>query len=244
MAFLDCDQRVDDRRVELGAAGTRRAPRCASCSGSAFRYERSLVIALNASQQQTMRAIDRDLLAREPVRVAGPVPALVAGADDPADLAEEAADAERASARPSIVCALDDLPLLVGERARLVDDLVRDRAPCRRRGAARRTRRRAALGRDKARARRATASVRSTTSRLCVPGVRVVGLDHVAEQERRAAVRVAQLELVVDPDARAPARRRSAARRAAARAERRPGDSTGSRTRPRGPTGARPRSIT
>ena len=31
-------------------------------------------------------------------------------------------------------------------------------------------------------------------------GVRVVGLDHVAEQERRSAVGVAELERVVDPD--------------------------------------------
>ena len=37
--------------------------------------------------------LDRDRLAGEAVGVAGAVPALVAGADDRADLAEEAADA-------------------------------------------------------------------------------------------------------------------------------------------------------
>ena len=86
-------------RVELGAAVAEDSA-IAARRDRALRYERSVVIALNASQQATMRATSGICLAGEAVRVASAVPALVARANDPSDLAEQTADAARASARP------------------------------------------------------------------------------------------------------------------------------------------------
>ena len=101
---------------------------------------------------------------------------------------------------PSIVCVSIIARSVVVERAGLVDDLGRDRGSSRRRGGARRTRRRDARSRRQPSS-SATASTRSTTCTAVAAGVRVVGLDDVAEQERGAAVRVAELERVVDATA-------------------------------------------
>src|SRR5919204_2536863 len=67
---------------------------------------------------------DGNLLACQSVRVAAPVPMLMAGPDDVADLAEDAADPVQDSLALDRV-PLHQLPLVVVERARLVDDLVR-----------------------------------------------------------------------------------------------------------------------
>ena len=64
--------------------------------------------------------LDRDLLTREAVRVAAAVPVLVAVADDLADLLQPLDRGE--DARAQLGVEPDDLPLLVGERARLGED--------------------------------------------------------------------------------------------------------------------------
>src|SRR5919109_1050694 len=67
---------------------------------------------------------ERDVVARKPVRIAEPVVSLVARTHDVPDLAEQAADLlEHALALDRVL--LDDLALLVGQRAGLVDDLLR-----------------------------------------------------------------------------------------------------------------------
>src|SRR6185437_12678472 len=90
-------------RLPVGPVGRHRAPRVARADDA--------------------RA-ERDVSAREGVRIARSVPALVAGADDAADIAEEAADLlEHLLAEDRV--RLHDLPLRVVERAGLVDDLRR-----------------------------------------------------------------------------------------------------------------------
>ena len=74
-------------------------------------------------------------------------------------------------------------------------------------------------------------------------GVGVVGLDHVAEQERRAAVGVAQLELVVDPHP-ALAREDREQRRSSGSARRTPYGDDWAAKATASPIGARPASIT
>ena len=69
--------------------------------------------------------LDRDVVAGEAVGVAGAVPALVAGADDPPTLASRPPTCSSIRC-PSTVCVLHHGPLGVVERAVLVDDLVRD----------------------------------------------------------------------------------------------------------------------
>ena len=71
----------------------RRSSSIASAIGRPRRYARSVVIALNASQAATMRAIDGDLVALQALGIAVAVPSLVVVADDVADLGEEPADA-------------------------------------------------------------------------------------------------------------------------------------------------------
>ena len=70
-------------------------------------------------------------------------------------------------------------------------------------------------------------------------GVGVVGLDHVAEQHRRALVRLAQLERLVDPRLALAARGPRARRRAGSRAGRRAGPSEIAATVASRPIGAR-----
>jgi hypothetical protein len=69
--------------------------------------------------------LEQDVLAREPVRIATAVPALVGGADDPTDVAHQPADAVE-HPLPGDGVRAHDRPLIVVERAGLVDDLVRD----------------------------------------------------------------------------------------------------------------------
>ena len=66
---------------------------------------------------------DRDRLAGQAVGIAAAVPALVRGADDDADAGEQAADLLQHPLALDGV-GLHDRPLLVVERAGLVDDLV------------------------------------------------------------------------------------------------------------------------
>ena len=66
---------------------------------------------------------ERDLLSREPVRVAAPVPVLVARADERRDALEGERGQEDALADDGVLP--DELPLALVERAGLVEDLVR-----------------------------------------------------------------------------------------------------------------------
>ena len=76
-----------------------------------------MVMALKASQAETMRAASGICLAGQPVRVAAAVVALVRGAHDHADPREQPADAlEHPLALDRV--GLHDRPLLVVERAR------------------------------------------------------------------------------------------------------------------------------
>ena len=67
---------------------------------------------------------ERGLLAREPVRIAAPVPVLVARAHDAGDAAEGGRGAKDPLADDRVLA--DELPLALVERAGLVEDLVRD----------------------------------------------------------------------------------------------------------------------
>ena len=89
-----------------------------------MRYGRLVVIAENVSRDgQDPREL-RDVLARERVEVAVPVPALVVVADAGADRVEVRQVAEDRVAEGHVL--LDDVELLVGQLARLAQDLVRD----------------------------------------------------------------------------------------------------------------------
>ena len=82
-----------------------------------------MVIALKASQAAQMRAATGISSPASPSGIAAAVPALVRGADDAADAREQAADLlEHALALDRV--GLHDRPLLVVQRAGLVDDLV------------------------------------------------------------------------------------------------------------------------
>ena len=150
-----------------------------------------MVIALKASQQATIADSTGICVADQPVGVAAAVPLLVRRAHDPADLAEEAAHAvEHPLALDRV--RLDDEPLVVGQRARLVDDLLRhgDLAHVVEQRAELDV---AALPRaqphgvgHRHRQRDDAAAVEA--------GVLVVDLEHVAQQQRRAAVGAAQLD--------------------------------------------------
>ena len=123
-----------------------------------------------------------------------------------ADVAEHAADpVEHLLALDRV--RLDDRPLLRRERPGLVDDLVRDP------DLADVVQQRDELGVAAAAASRPSTSATAIDERDDVAAVRarvgVVGLDDVAEQQRRAAVGVAELERLVD--ARCAARARTCA---------------------------------
>jgi hypothetical protein len=92
----------------------------------AVRYERSVVIAWKASQQNTMRAASGIASPAEAVRIARPVPALVTRAHDDAHATEQAADLGQHAVALDRV-GLDDGELLLRQRTALVDDLVVDR---------------------------------------------------------------------------------------------------------------------
>ena len=119
----------------------------------------------------------------------------MARADEIADFAEQTADLlEHLLALDRV--RVDDRPLLVGELPGLVDDLLRDLhladvvEECRELGLPPRLRVEAELVGDVEDERDDVLAVQ--------PRVRVVGLDHVSEQERSAAIRVRELERVVD----------------------------------------------
>ena len=142
-----------------------------------------------------MRASERDLGAGEPVRIAGPVPALVTRADEAADLAEQAADGlehrladgrVRVHQRP---LAGVERPGLVDQRSRELHlaDVVQQRGQLGLLPFARVEPQPVGDGDDEVDDVAAVAA-----------GVLVVGFDHVAEQHRGAAIRGRQLEGVVD----------------------------------------------
>ena len=83
---VEAEERVDDDRVELGARRLA-SRRTASSPGRRGRYGRSVTIAWKASQTSTMRA-SSGMSSPSSVRVAEPVPALVARADDRAHVGE------------------------------------------------------------------------------------------------------------------------------------------------------------
>ena len=120
----------------------------------------------------------------------------MAGADETPDIAEQAPDAiQHALALDRV--RIDDRPLLRGQCGRLVDDLRGDPDLAhvvqegRELGAPPLARRQAEAVGHREREQDDLARV--------VARVLVVGLDHVAEKERGAAVGVAELERVVDP---------------------------------------------
>src|SRR5205085_11976674 len=193
----DREDLVDHLRVELGAS-------TAAELGDRFLEEkRRPVRAIGRHRVEGVAAADdprqeRDLLAGEPVRIALAVPALVAGADDPADLAEQAADAVQETLAFERV-PFDDRALLVVQRSRFVDDRLRDAhlADVVEEGDELRVAQLAGAQPEPARDREGelddVAAVRAR--------IRIVGLDHVPEQEGRASIGTAELELVVDADA-------------------------------------------
>ena len=142
-----------------------------------------------------MRDGERDVLAGEAVRVAAAVVALVRGADDEPDAREQAAHALE-HPLPLDGVGLHDRPLLVVERARLVDDLVRDR------DLADVVQQRAELG--------GAAGVLVDPEPVgdghgelddvlgVLAGVGVVGLDDVAQQQSRPAVGARELDRLLD----------------------------------------------
>ena len=173
----------------------RRPRRARRRATSRARYGRSVVIALNASQHETIVASSGISSPASAVGVAAAVPALVRGAHDEADVAQQAADAvEHQLALDGV--HLHDRPLVLVELAGLVDDLVRDgdladvvqqRAEL---DQAARAIVDAHLRGDRGRQRHDVAAVHA--------GVLVVLLEHVAEQQRRALVGLAELERVLD----------------------------------------------
>ena len=77
-----------------------------------------------ASQTATMRAAAGISIAREPVRIAGAVPALVGGADDRRDRAQGSGGAEDPLAEDRVLS--HEVPLGTVQRAGLVEDPVGD----------------------------------------------------------------------------------------------------------------------
>ena len=77
------------------------------------------------ARRATIARAERDLLAGEAVRVAGAVPALVAGAHEPRDAAERGRGGDDALADQRV--AADERPLVLVERPGLVEDRVGDR---------------------------------------------------------------------------------------------------------------------
>src|SRR4051794_13250874 len=141
---------------------------------------------------------DRGLLAREPVGIPAAVPALVAGPPDLADVLQRSAHAvQHPLARDRV--AAHDIPLVVAQRTGLVDDLLgyADLADV--------VQQRAELDEpplvlaeaelvcDRHRQRNDALAVRA--------GVFVVLADQLAEQQRRAPVRPARLDLLIQPGA-------------------------------------------
>jgi hypothetical protein len=122
----------------------------------------------------------------------------VAGADDAADLAKQPADTQEQPLTLDRVL-LHHFALLLSQRPRLVDDRLRDAhladvvEQSRELGVPPLTCAEPQLVRN---AKRQLDDVPAVDA-----GVGVVGLDHVTEEEGRAAVGVAQLELVIDPHA-------------------------------------------
>ena len=84
---------------------------------------------------QDHAARERDPLARQSVRIAAAVPVLVRVADDRRDLGHLGHRAQDPLADHRVLA--DDGPLVLGQRARLVEDRSTESRPCRRRGAVR-----------------------------------------------------------------------------------------------------------
>ena len=155
-----------------------------------------MVMALKASQAATIREASGIVLARQPVRVAAAVEALVRGAHDEPDAAEQPADAvEHPLALDRV--GLHQRPLLVVQLAGLVDDRVGDV------DLADVVQQRAELGLAPhvlADAELLGDAHREVDDVLgVVAGVLVVVLEQVAQQQRGAAVGAAELDRLGDP---------------------------------------------
>ena len=188
------DRRVERQRLAVGAVGRHRVERVAA--------------------RDDARG-ERDRLAGEAVRIAAAVVVLVRGADDGADAAEQAADArEHRLAVDRVRRMTAHSSSLSGPRLLMIS-FGTWILPTSWSSAANSASRRVSAStpsssRDREHELDDLLAVRA--------GVRVVGLDHVAEQERGAAVGLSELERVVDPRPRAGARTAPAGRPAAARA--------------------------
>ena len=182
---------------------------------------------------------ERDLLAGEPVGVAVAVPVLVARADEPADVRRAGPPTARASARPrSCASRSPRAPRRSsGPGLLMISDGMRI-LPTSCSSATNSASRRSAAPRPSS---SADAEHEVDDVAAVAAGVGVVGLDDVAEQERGAAVRVAELERVVDallPLAREVAEQRHERQDEQRRARR---DALASRTRRRGRPARAPR---
>jgi hypothetical protein len=115
------DERGDDARVELRAGAAHElGDRVIVRHGRAVRAVRGHRVVGVAGEDDA--AAERDLLAGEPVGVAGAVEALVLVADDARHAAHAGDGAQDALADDRVLA--HDVPLLAGQRARLVQDPV------------------------------------------------------------------------------------------------------------------------
>ena len=84
-----------------------------------------VIIALKLSQTQRMRRAEGDLRAAQAVRIAGSVPALMMAAYERVDLGEEGDAGQHLG--PDDRVPAHDRPLGLTQRARLAEDLTRNR---------------------------------------------------------------------------------------------------------------------
>jgi hypothetical protein len=153
-------------------------------------------MALNASQTGTDPRLDGDGATGQAVGIARAVELLVRRAHDHADVGQDTADGVE-HPLPLDRVAAHDLPLRVVQRARLVDDLLRDGDlpdVVQQRGELEVAELGAGQPQPLAYRHRELDDVAAVAA-----GVLVVELDDVAEQQRRAAVGGAELERLIDP---------------------------------------------
>ena len=116
-------EELDQPRVELGAGRAAFRRRMASSVSSALRYARDVVMAEKASATAMIRAIKGMASPASPIDIAGPVPALVVVADARADQVGVGQVTHDQVAEDDVL--LDDLVLVVGQGARLAQQMVR-----------------------------------------------------------------------------------------------------------------------
>ena len=129
-------ERLDDLGVELRRRRSGAAPPARPRRGRAGRYGRSAGHRVERVADRHDAGAERDLLAREPVRVARAVEALVARAHEPRHAAERRRGAQDPLADHGVLA--DEAPAPRRRAGRACEDRVRDRPSCRRRAARRR----------------------------------------------------------------------------------------------------------